>query len=398
MSDAFAELAKRTEEITPFLAVEVFERAQELERQGHEVVHLEFGEPDFETPEVVREAAVRAIRDGRTKYAHSLGILPLREAIAEHYQRTYRVAVSPDQILVTAGTSPAMLLLFTGLLSSGDEVVLSDPHYACYPNFVRYAGAVPVYVPTPEAEGWLLRAEAVRERLSKRTRALMVNSPANPTGVVTSADRLAALAELADRQGCWIVSDEIYHGLSYEGSDHTILEFTDRAFVFNGFSKAYAMTGWRLGYVIAPKAYIRTLQTLHQNFFISSNEFVQWAGVAALREASADVRRFRAIFDERRRVMIDGLRAIGLGVGVDPTGAFYVFADARRFTARSYDFAFEILAQARVAVTPGIDFGSRGEGYLRFSYANGLPRIREALARLGEFLRDRRAPDAESPA
>jgi aspartate/methionine/tyrosine aminotransferase len=391
MSDAFAELAKRTEEITPFLAVEVFERAQELERQGHEVVHLEFGEPDFETPEAVREAAVRAIRDGRTKYAHSLGILPLREAIADHYQRTYRVAVSPDQVLVTAGTSPAMLLLFTGLLSAGDEVILSDPHYACYPNFVRYADAVPIYVPTPEAEGWILRAESIRERVSTRTRALMVNSPANPTGAVTTGDRLAALAELADRQGCWIVSDEIYHGLSYEEPDHTILEFTDRAFVLNGFSKAYAMTGWRLGYVIAPKAYIRTLQTLHQNFFISSNEFVQWAGVAALREASADVRRFRAIFDERRRVMVNGLRAIGLGVGVEPTGAFYVFADARRFTARSYDFAFEILARARVAVTPGIDFGAGGEGYLRFSYANGLPKIRQALARMADFLGDRRA-------
>ena len=398
MSRAFAELAKRTDEITPFLAVEVFERAQELERQGHEVVHLEFGEPDFETPEVVREAAVRAIRDGRTKYAHSLGILPLREAIAEHYQETYHVAVSPDQVLVTAGTSPAMLLLFTGLLSPGDQVVLSDPHYACYPNFVRYADAVPVYVPTPESDGWSLRAEAVRERLSPRTRAVMLNSPANPTGVVTSADRLAALAGLAERQGCWLVSDEIYHGLSYQGPDHTVLEFTDRAFVFNGFSKAYAMTGWRLGYLIAPKAYVRTLQRLHQNFFISSNEFVQWAGVAALREAAGDVRRFRAVFDERRRVMVDGLRAIGLGVGAEPTGAFYVFADARQFCDRSYDFAFEILGGARVAVTPGIDFGAGGEGYLRFSYANGLPRIREALGRLGAFLRDRRAGRREGPA
>ena len=398
MSDAFAELARRTEEISPFLAVEVFERAQELERQGHEVVHLEFGEPDFETPEVVREAAVRAIRDGRTKYTHSLGILPLREAIAEHYQQTYGVAVSPDQVLVTAGTSPAMLLLFTGLLSAGDEVVLSDPHYACYPNFVRYADAVPVYVPTPESEGWILRAEAARERLSPRTRAVMVNSPANPTGVVTSPDRLAGLAELADRHGCWVVSDEIYHGLSYEGPDHSVLEYTDRAFVFNGFSKAYAMTGWRLGYVIAPKAYVRTLQTLHQNFFISSNEFVQWAGVAALRQASADVRRFRAIFDERRRTMVDGLRSVGLGVGVEPTGAFYVFADARRFASRSYDFAFEILAEARVAVTPGIDFGAGGEGYLRFSYANSLERIGEALSRLDVFLRDRPAPGAEPPA
>ena len=173
--------------------------------------------------------------------------------------------------------------------------------------------------------------------------------------------------------------------------DHTVLEFTDRAFVFNGFSKAYAMTGWRLGYLIAPKSHIRALQRLHQNFFISSNEFVQWAGVAALREAGGDVRRFRAIFDERRRAMVDGLRAIGLGVRAEPTGAFYVFADARRFCERSYDFAFEILAGARVAVTPGIDFGAGGEGYLRFSYANGLPRIREALARLGEFLRDRQA-------
>jgi aspartate/methionine/tyrosine aminotransferase len=217
----------------------------------------------------------------------------------------------------------------------------------------------------------------------------MVNSPANPTGVVMSADRLAALAELAERHGSWLVSDEIYHGLSYEGPDHTVLEFTDRAFVFNGFSKAYAMTGWRLGYLIAPKSYVRTLQRLHQNFFISSNEFVQWAGVAALREAAGDVRRFRAIFDERRHAMIQGLRAIGLGVRTEPTGAFYVFADARRFCERSYDFAFEILAGARVAVTPGIDFGAGGEGYLRFSYASGLPRIHEALLRLGEFLRGR---------
>jgi aspartate/methionine/tyrosine aminotransferase len=390
-SPAFTELAKRTEDVTPFLAVEVFERAQELERQGHVVVHLEFGEPDFETPEVVREAAVRAIRDGRTKYTHSLGILPLREAIAEHYLRTYGVAVSPDQVLVTAGTSPAMLLLFSGLLTAGDEVVLPDPHYACYPNFVRYADGAPVYVPTPEGEGWMLRAEAVAERMGPRTRAIMVGSPANPTGAVMPAERLAAVAEVAERHGAWLVSDEIYHGLSYRDRDHTVLEFTERAFVLNGFSKAYAMTGWRLGYLIAPKAHVRALQRLHQNFFISSNEFVQWAGVAALREAGAEVARFRAIFDERRRVMIDGLRVLGLGVGPEPTGAFYVFADARRYCTRSYDFAFEILAGAHVAVTPGVDFGAQGEGYLRFSYANGLPRLREALARLAAFLPGRAA-------
>ena len=386
--DRLGRLAPRTEEIEPFLAVEVFERAEELARRGADVVHLEFGEPDFETPEVIREAAIRAIRDGRTKYTHSLGILPLREAIAEHYLDTYGVAVSPDQVLVTAGTSPAMLLLFTGLLSAGDEVLLTDPHYACYPNVVRFAEGVPVLVPTPEADGWALRPTAARARLSPRTRAVLVNSPANPTGTVTPPPELQALAEVAESApgDAWIVSDEIYHGLNYEGQDHTILEFTDRAFVLNGFSKAFAMTGWRLGYLIAPKSHVRTLQRLHQNFFISSNEFVQWAGVAALREAAPEVARFRAIFDERRRVMVDGLRGAGLGVGTEPTGAFYVLADARRYTRRSYDFAFEILGGTHVAVTPGVDFGPGGEGYLRFSYASGLERIREALERLGPFL------------
>jgi aspartate/methionine/tyrosine aminotransferase len=385
---SFAEVAKRVEEVTPFLAVEVFERAEELGRQGHDVVHLEFGEPDFETPAVIREAAIRAIREGRTRYTHSLGILPLREAIADHYLETYGVAVSPDQVLVTAGTSPALLLLFTALLAAGDEVVLADPHYACYPNFVRYAEAVPVYVPTREAEGWALDPAAVRERLSARTRAIMLNSPANPTGAVLTGAQLAALAQVAEqaRAGAWLVSDEIYHGLTYGGREHTVLEFTDRAFVLNGFSKAYAMTGWRLGYLIAPKAYVRTLQKLHQNFFISSQEISQWAGVAALREAGAEVVRFRGVFDERRRAMIEGLRAVGFGVGAEPTGAFYVLADARRHCARSYDFAFELLAGAHVAVTPGIDFGSAAEGYLRFSYASGIERIREGLRRVGEFL------------
>jgi aspartate/methionine/tyrosine aminotransferase len=391
MTGGFAEVAKRAEEIKPFLAVEVFERAEELERQGHDVVHLEFGEPDFDTPEVIREAAIRAIREGRTRYTHSLGILPLREAIAEHYLATYGVAVSPDQVLVTAGTSPAMLLLFTILLAAGDEVVLTDPHYACYPNFVRYADGVPVYAPVDEGHAWQVAAEAVRERLTPRTRAIMVNSPANPTGAVLPAGRLAALAELAERAGTWLVSDEIYHGLSYADRDHTVLEFTDRAFVLNGFSKAYAMTGWRLGYLIAPKAYVRSLQKAHQNFFISSQEVAQWAGVAALREAGAEVVRFRQVFDERRRAAVDGLRGIGLGVGPEPTGAFYVFADARRFCASSYDFAFEILAGAHVAVTPGIDFGDRGEGYLRVSYASGLDRVREGIRRLSAFLEGRGA-------
>ncbi|OLB08913.1 MAG: aspartate aminotransferase [Candidatus Rokubacteria bacterium 13_2_20CM_69_15_1] len=366
------------------------ERAQALERAGVDVVHLEFGEPDFEAPAVIREAVEKALKDGRTRYTHSLGILPLREAIAEHYASTYRVRVSPDQILVTAGTSPAMLLLFGHLLDPGDEVVLSDPYYACYPNFIRYAEGLPVYVGVTEEDGFQYRPEAIRDRLSPRTKAIVINSPANPTGTVLSAERMAAIAALASAGGPLVVSDEVYHGLSYAEPDRTILEFTDRAFVLNGFSKAYAMTGYRLGYVIAPRERIRALQTLYGNFFISTSEFVQWAGVAALREAGSERRRFRAVFDERRRVMIAGLRALGLGVGCEPTGAFYVLANARHLGMDSVHLAREILESVHVAVTPGAAFGANAEGYIRFSYAASLDRIREGLARLGRFLAARR--------
>jgi aspartate/methionine/tyrosine aminotransferase len=380
-------MSRRAAEIEPFLAVEVAQRAQQLEREGADIVYLAFGEPDFEAPAVVRDAMDRAVKEGRTGYTHSAGILDLREAIAEHYARAYGVRISPDQILVTPGTSPAMLLLFGYLLDAGDEVVMSDPYYACYPNFVRYAEGVPVTVPVAEADAFNLRPEAVRAKLGPRTKAIMVNSPANPTGAVLPVSTLEAIAGA----GPVIVSDEIYHGLTYEGRDRTILEFTDHAFVLNGFSKRFAMTGYRLGFVIGPPDAMRSLQRMSGNFFISTNEFVQWAGVAALREAADDALGFRARFAERRRVMIDGLRAIGLGVGFEPTGAFYVLANARAYTGDSVRFAFEILEGTHVAVTPGAAFGPNAEGYLRFSYANSIERIREGLARLGAFLARRRS-------
>jgi aspartate/methionine/tyrosine aminotransferase len=382
--------ARRVQEIEPFLAVEVAERAQELERQGADVVHLGYGEPDFAPPPVVQQALDRAVRDGRMRYTHSLGILPLREAIADHYQSTYGVKVSPEQILVTPGTSPAMMLLFGALLDPGDEVVLSDPYYACYPNFVRYADGIPVYVDTTEEDGFQYRPEAIASRLGPRTRALVINSPANPTGAVLAPERMAAIAALAAERSAFVVADEIYHGLTDGGRDRSILEFTDRAFVLNGFSKAFAMTGWRLGYVIAPPSHVGALQRLYGNFFISTNEFVQWAGVAALREAAHEPARFARVFAERRRIMIDGLRALGLGVGFEPRGAFYILANARDFSGDSVRFAYEILDGCHVAVTPGVAFGKNAEGYLRFSYSASAERIREGLRRLGAFLARRR--------
>jgi aspartate/methionine/tyrosine aminotransferase len=375
-------IATRAQEIEPFMVMEVLERAQELEARGDRIVHLEVGEPDFPTPACIQDAMARAVKDGQTGYTHSLGIRPLREAIAAHYAARYGVTVSPDRIVVTAGTSPAMWMLFAMLLEAGDEVILSDPHYACYPNFIRFCGGRTVCVDIFEEDGFQFRPEEVRKRLSPRTKAILVNSPANPTGTLLSAERMRALAEL----GPLVVSDEIYHGLVYEGREHSILEFTDRAVVFNGFSKAFAMTGWRLGYMIVPPEMLRPLQKMHQNFFISANAFVQAAGIAALGEGQPETARMRGVYDQRRRFLVPALRALGFGVATEPTGAFYVFANARRFRADSKALAFEILERAGVCLAPGIGFGRNGEGYLRFSYASSLDNLTEGLRRLEAFL------------
>ena len=377
--------SRRTEEMTSFIVMDVLERACELECQGKNIVHLEVGEPDFDTPECVKAAACQALTDGFTHYTHSLGMLELREAICAYYHHTYGVSVEPDQIVVTSGSSPAIFMTFAALLEAGDQVILSDPHYACYPNFIKFVGGEPVTVPVFEEDGFQYRPEAIQDKLTDRTRAIFINSPSNPTGNLLSRSRMAAIAGMAP----WIVSDEIYHGLVYEGKEHSILEFTDRAFVLNGFSKLFAMTGLRLGYLIAPKAFIRPIQKLHQNFFISANAMIQRAGIAALTEAADDVSRMKRIYNERRIFMIRRLREMGLGITVEPTGAFYVFANARHISDDSYKLAFDILEKACVGVTPGIDFGQHGEGYLRFSYANSMDNIAEGMNRLEAYLKTR---------
>jgi (5-formylfuran-3-yl)methyl phosphate transaminase len=239
-----------------------------------------------------------------------------------------------------------------------------------------------VYFDVLESDGYQFRPEAIREKINPSTRAIMINSPSNPTGVVLTPDRMAEIANL----GPIVVADEIYHGLVYEGRERSILEFTDRACVFNGFSKLYAMTGWRLGYVIAPADIIRAMQKIQQNFFISANSFVQWGGVAALREAGPDVDRMKKTYAERRALLLDGLRKLGFDIPHPPTGAFYVLVNARKYSTDSLSFAFELLRNTRVAVAPGIDFGNNAEGYLRFSYATSAEMIGEGMRRLSDYL------------
>lgn len=375
-------IADRAQSISSFIVMDVLERAQELEREGIDVVHLEVGEPCFDTPAPIVEAGHRAMRSGHTHYTHSLGLLELRETISEHYSNQYAVAVSPEQILVTSGTSPAMLLIFSVLLNPGDQVILSNPCYACYPNFIRYVAGVTAFVDVYESNGFQYTLDGIQQQMTDRTRGVLVNSPANPTGYVTPSATLEAIANL---DTC-IISDEIYHGLVYEGQAHSILEYTDQSFVINGFSKLYAMTGWRLGYVIAPPDFVRPMQKLQQNLFISAADFVQYAGIAALKHAQEDVQAMVYAYAERRKALLHGLRKLGLGVATEPTGAFYILANARHLSYDSYHLAFDILEKAHVAVTPGIDFGTNAEGYLRFSYTTDLASIQEGLKRLDTYL------------
>jgi len=378
-------IAKRAEEISPFIVMEVLEKAREMERRGINVIHLEVGEPDFDIPPAVKEATCRALDEGLTHYTHSLGDLELRQAICDQYLKTYDAPVNPDQVVVTSGTSPAMMLVFAALLEQGDEVIVSDPGYACYPNFIRFLGGVPAAVHVYEEDGFQYRPEAISERITEKTKAILINSPSNPTGNLLSEKTMRSISELSP----YIISDEIYHGLVYEGREHSILEFTNHAFVLNGFSKLYAMTGLRLGYLIAPQKFVRPIQKMQQNFFICASSLAQRAGIAALQNTASDVAEMKRIYDERRRYMIRRLKYLGFGITVEPTGAFYVFANAKRICGDSYRLAFDILEKAHVGVTPGIDFGQGGEGYLRFSYANSLENITEGLDRIERYLKRR---------
>ena len=380
-------ISKRTKEITSFIVMDVLEKAHEMEREGIDIIHLEVGEPDFDTPQCVKDAVKKALNDGSTHYTHSLGLLELRETISEYYFKTYNVSIDPDRVIITSGTSPAMFVIFSTLLEEGDQVIISDPHYACYPNCIKFFQGEPVTVPVYEEDGFQLRPEAIKEKITENTRAIFINSPSNPTGNILSDERLKAISDLAKPGSIYIVSDEIYHGLVYEGKEHTVLEYTDNAFVLNGFSKLYAMTGLRLGYLIVPKPFIRPIQKIQQNFFISANSVVQSAGIAALKKSGDDVARMKRLYNERRKYMIRRLKDMGLGITVEPTGAFYVFANAKHISNDSYKLAFNILEKARVGVTPGIDFGKNGEGYLRFSYANSMENIAEGMDRLLNYLK-----------
>ena len=370
--------------IEPFYVMDILERAKQLESEGRDIVHFEVGEPDFNTPQEISSAAVRWIEEGYTKYTSSLGIDELRQSVAEDYSRTYGVEVGYERVIITIGSSPAILLAMLTVLNPGDEILITDPHYACYPQIINVARGVARKIPVYESDGYQLDPAEVRRNIGKKTKAILVNSPANPTGTVMDADVFRELSEM----GLFVISDEIYHGLVYGERVNSVLEFTDDSIAINGFAKLYSMTGWRLGYMIVPKDLVRYVQKLQQNLFISAGSFVQKAGVEAIEKVkkSGKSEAMVAEFDKRRKEMIKGLSSIGFDIAVEPKGAFYVFVNSSRWSRDSWRLAFDILENCHVGVTPGIDFSDRGRDYLRFSYTTSVDSIREGIRRLGEFL------------
>jgi aspartate aminotransferase len=382
-------LAARMSRLGTESAFEVLARAKALEAQGRHVIHLEIGEPDFATPEAVVEAGVRALREGYTHYTPSPGIAPLREAVAAEMMRTRGLAVSPEQVVVTPGAKPILFFVLLALVDHGDEVICPDPGFPIYESMIRYAGGVVVPAALPEDNSFRLDFETLHRAVTPRTKLIILNSPANPTGGVLDQEDLRRIAEVVVEHDIFVLADEIYSRLIYDGEHHSIAGFpgmAERTIILDGFSKTYAMTGWRLGYGVMPLGLVPHISRLMVNSNSCTAGFTQLAGVEALTGDQTSVDRMRAEFRRRRDVIVAGLNALPGVRCAMPNGAFYAFPNITATGLTAKDLADRLLNEAGVATLAGTSFGPAGEGYLRLSYANSVENIQEALARMGNLL------------
>jgi aspartate aminotransferase len=367
----------------PFRAMQILAETRRLEAEGRDIVHMELGEPDFKTPRHVIEAGFRAAQEGFTSYTPAEGLLELRQALSTVYGERYGIEVDPDRFILTVGSSPGLWMVFSAILEQGDRVLMSDPHYACYPNDVRYVGGEPITYPVNAEDGFRFDPVKAWESSDGKSKAILINSPSNPTGAVIDHKDMK---ELADLPVPYVISDEIYHGITYGTEAHSMLEYRHDAFVLSGFSKYYAMTGWRLGWIICPLEFIEPLRRVHQNLFLCASSFVQMAGITALTGPQEEYAKMVETYDSRRIYILGALRDLGFGVPVEPKGAFYILADARHLGNSSEELSHRLLTEAGVAAAPGIDFGRGAEGFLRFCYAASIERIAEGMKRIKEWL------------
>lgn len=374
--------------IAPFRVMQILARAQALEAAGRDIVHLEIGEPDFATPQPVCDAGMRAMEHGELFYTPALGLPQLRQAIAGFYQTRHGVTVAPERIIVTTGSSGALMLTMAVLLNAGDEVLMADPGYPANRHFVRLMEGVARGIAVGPESHYQLTAEMIERHWGVRTVAALVATPSNPTGTLIDLAEIRRMAEAAAAHGGTLIVDEIYHGLVYGGEARTAAAIDGNVFVINSFSKYFNMTGWRLGWMIAPERYVPALDRLAQNVYLCAPAPAQRAALAAFTGetyAICDARRdeFRA----RRDYLVPALRELGFGIPHTPDGAFYIYADCSRLTRDSERFALALLEDAGVAITPGIDFGEhRAHEHVRFAYTRPIDRLREGVRRIQGFL------------
>jgi len=378
---------RRIDLIEPFRVMQLLERAKELEAEGKEIIHMEIGEPDFPTPAPVLAAARKRLEGGDNFYTPSTGAPELQQALSEWYQREYGLEIAPERILITPGTSGAFSLIYAVLLDAGESVLLPDPGYPCQRNFIRLAGSEPVNVPVGPASRYHLSPDDVAEHWRGDTRAAVVISPGNPTGTLIAPEALRDIAAICREHDGYLISDEIYHGLTYGARAPCALAFDDAVIIVNGFSKRWAMTGWRIGWVIVPEALIEPARRVMQNIFIAAPTLSQHAAIAALK-AEDQVEAMRREYDKRRRYLLAELPGLGFDIVVEPQGAFYIYANVEKLTDDSRQFCRDMLEKAGVAVTPGEDFGAyRAESHVRFSYATSMECLHEGVRRMKAFLK-----------
>jgi aspartate/methionine/tyrosine aminotransferase len=381
-------IAERMGRIQPFYVMDLLARARELERSGRDLVHMEVGEPDFATPEPIVRAGQKVLAEGRIRYTPALGLPELREAIAGHYADRFGVTLDPGLVAVTPGASGALLLALGVLVNPGDEVLMADPGYPCNRHFVELLEGRPLSLPVGPETGYQLTAELVEAAWTPKTRVVLVATPSNPTGTLLRPDQLRALQRVVGERGGMLIVDEIYHQLVFDQPAYTALSQTSELFVINSFSKYFCMTGWRLGWLVAPAAYLDAIDRLAQNIFLAAPTLSQHAALAAFSEetfALTDQR--RQAFRERRDFLLPALRELGFDLPLTPEGAFYLYAGCKKQTDDSFAFAQELLERGRVAVTPGRDFGNnRPKEHLRFAYTTETVRLEEGVERIRRFI------------
>lgn len=385
------QIANRMATITPFYVMELLRRAKQLEAEGRDIIHMEIGEPDFETPERIVNAGIAYLKTGQVKYTPAAGLPALREKIAQFYWHQYKVTVPVERIFITPGASGAFLLALGVSLNQGDEVLLADPSYPCNQNFIHLFDAKAKHIPVYADTAYQLSAELLQTHWLERTRGALIASPSNPTGTLVKATELAKIVDFVNAKQGVLFSDEIYHGLVYEqGEEASALEFSDQVFVVNSFSKYFGMTGWRVGWLIVPELFASATEKLAQNIFISTSSHSQYSALAAFdKETLEELECRRKDFKKKRDFLHSSLLDLGFKIPVKPAGAFYIYADCSAFTDNSQQFAEQLLESAGVAVTPGKDFGNNDcEKYLRFAYTSSMQDIEIAMQRLERFISD----------